>query len=325
MSWSRARTAAWCVTSVHMKHHLTWPSLTRECQGFEAAIKFAKLGADTLILGVRTPAKGEAAKAEIVAASGMAAGAIAVMQVDYTSFDSISAFAVNVKKEVPRLDIALLNAGIGRAKFSKTADGWEETLQVNTLATALLAVELLPKLRESAAVTGQAPHLSIVTSEAYTAVTPGMVRPAPGQSLLEHANDPKNFGIMSTYSVSKLFAMGVQRGIVEAMDPRKPTDPIVVTVCPGMCRTNIVSGGNALTTLIMKSLWVIAARTAEQGSRSLVSSTLLGDEGHGQFWSDDAFFPLLPKLDDAQFEEIQAKAWEEIWQVLKQHKPDLSI
>jgi retinol dehydrogenase 12 len=85
-------------------------------------------------------------------------------------FSSVLAFANKIKTECDRLDIAVLNAGILHMKFHSTPDGWEEVLQVNVIATGLLAVLLLPKLAETANVASLLaevtlrPHLLIVSS-----------------------------------------------------------------------------------------------------------------------------------------------------------------
>src|SRR5947207_9430389 len=61
--------------------------------GFQAAIKYAALGASTLILGVRSVEKGEAAKAAIVEQAGCRPDIIKVMQIDMNIFSSVEEFA----------------------------------------------------------------------------------------------------------------------------------------------------------------------------------------------------------------------------------------
>jgi NAD(P)-dependent dehydrogenase (short-subunit alcohol dehydrogenase family) len=62
------------------------------------------------------------------------------------SYTSIQAFAARCNS-LDRLDIAILNIGIGFATTCKLAPtGHEETIQVNYLSTALLSILLLPVL-----------------------------------------------------------------------------------------------------------------------------------------------------------------------------------
>ena len=74
---------------------------------------------------------------------------------------STKAFADNVKKEVKRIDVVFLNAGIFNKGFNVGKEGFEETIQVNVLSTALLGLSLLPWIKE---VGGGKAHLAFVIS-----------------------------------------------------------------------------------------------------------------------------------------------------------------
>ena len=114
--------------------------------GFEAAVKFAELGAERLILGVRTISKGEEAARQIEQRTGRKAE---VWQVDMSNYDSVKAFADRASKELKTLDIAVLNAGLANLEYKESVHGHEETLQVNLFSTTLLALLLAPKLKAS--------------------------------------------------------------------------------------------------------------------------------------------------------------------------------
>lgn len=83
---------------------------------------------------------------------------------------SVRAFAARCNAELERLDVACLNAGITGFNWRTTADGWEETLQVNNLSTGLLGVLLVPVLAKSATLPAAEgskplkPHLSVMSS-----------------------------------------------------------------------------------------------------------------------------------------------------------------
>lgn len=60
-------------------------------------------------------------------------------------------------------------------------------------------------------------------------------------------------------------------------------DTIVNAVCPDLCSTVDKTTGYLFLALF--------ARTAEEGSRSLVCAAVLGLEIHGQLWHHDILFP----------------------------------
>lgn len=97
--------------------------------GLECARQLLKLGLSHLIVAVRTVSKGEAAATELRQLSPKAK--IVVWQLDMCSYSSVQAFAERAAKELTRLDIALLNAGLTKPTFDITNEnGHEETLTV---------------------------------------------------------------------------------------------------------------------------------------------------------------------------------------------------
>ena len=87
-------------------------------------------------------------------------------------------------------------------EFQLGEEGYEETLQVNVLSTALLALLLLPWVKE---VGGGKAHLGIVTSGTHRSV-PIDGEGFPKEDVLEYFSEkdhfPKGRGI---YAISKLF------------------------------------------------------------------------------------------------------------------------
>lgn len=136
--------------------------------GLEAARHFYKLNCARLILAVRTVSKGQIAKESILKSvkHRTDVGTIEVWHLDLSSTPSTIAFADRVNKELPRVDVLVESAGI-HSKARILAEGVEQTMQVNVLNTFLLALSLLPKLKEIANLSNSPPHLTIVTSEAH--------------------------------------------------------------------------------------------------------------------------------------------------------------
>jgi NAD(P)-dependent dehydrogenase (short-subunit alcohol dehydrogenase family) len=81
---------------------------------------------------VRNSEKGNAAKARILEETSYA-GELEVWELDMASFASVTSFAARAKQKLPRLDGAVLNAGIHIREWRATSDGWEETLVAPTL------------------------------------------------------------------------------------------------------------------------------------------------------------------------------------------------
>lgn len=84
--------------------------------GLETARHVVNLGASKVILGVRTLAKGEAAKIDIEATTGRI-GVIEVWQVDLERFDSVEAFVARAAL-LERLDVAIMNAGLASLQWN---------------------------------------------------------------------------------------------------------------------------------------------------------------------------------------------------------------
>ena len=112
--------------------------------GFEAAVKFVSLGASTVIIGARNSDKGKRAK-EAIEQRTSRQDVVQVWQLDMDNFKSVDEFADRVNREVERLDIAELNAGVTMKRYEKSPTGWEQTIQVNALSTVMLALLLLPQ------------------------------------------------------------------------------------------------------------------------------------------------------------------------------------
>jgi NAD(P)-dependent dehydrogenase (short-subunit alcohol dehydrogenase family) len=255
--------------------------------GFEATIKFVNLGAESVIIGCRSLERGNKAK-EVIEQRTKRSGVVQIWELDMCSFKSVMAFADRVSREIPRLDIALLNAGLLQRDYNVTADGWEEVLQVNTLSTALLGLLLLPKLRASKTDTGPA-HLAFVSSESFRTVDPRLV--TTEWSLLECLNDKSEFNTFTRYPVTKLLLEYAVKNIARlARTADGKVEVIVCSVCPGFCRSSLFrTYHRGWERLLREVIWGAIARSTEQGSRTLVSSTLQGVESHDKFWTSDRY------------------------------------
>ncbi|KZP04779.1 NAD(P)-binding protein [Athelia psychrophila] len=107
--------------------------------GKEAAKRYARLGAETVIFAIHSLEKG--------GPQGCKGSAVQVWQLDLSSYKSVQQFGARVNKELPRLDVLLVeNAGIATPNF-RLAEGCERTITVNVISTFLLFFLCLPKSR----------------------------------------------------------------------------------------------------------------------------------------------------------------------------------
>lgn len=134
--------------------------------GFHTARQLLDLGLTRLILAVRDEGKGRAASALLSETCKLGTGSvIEVWPLDLSSYDSIVAFAQRTLS-LDRLDIINLNAGISPAKrVLNHTTGHDEVIQVNYLSTALLAILLLPVVKEKRSNQPRPSRITLTLSE----------------------------------------------------------------------------------------------------------------------------------------------------------------
>lgn len=255
--------------------------------GFEAAVKFTSLGASRVILGVRDLTKGEHAKSLIEERTRAQADVVEVWHLDMNSYDSITDFTTRAS-QLDRLDVAVLNAGVYCVNYHQSEYGWEETLQVNVLSTALLALLLLSKLRQTPSTSDNGrttrPVLELVSSRRHEAVTLSEEQ-KNAENLLEKFNEEATFRSSLQYKFSKLCVMCILDVLASGT---KSSEVVITAVCPGFAQSDLSRGHQGIFATILRSvLNMLIMRTTEEGARTLVSGTGLGAAGHGKFWYDD--------------------------------------
>ena len=106
--------------------------------GFEASRQFLKLGLSHVVLAVRSQARGDAAAERL--RNEFPEATLSVWLLELESYQSIQSF-VDRCQTLPRIDIAILNAGVQKPSFTTVAEtGHETTMQMDYLSTVLLAI-----------------------------------------------------------------------------------------------------------------------------------------------------------------------------------------
>lgn len=245
--------------------------------GYEAALQLLGLKLSLLILAVRSPKKGEEAAASMRKRYPNAK--IEVWELDMSSYDSIQSLVLRLK-ELPRLDLVLLNAGCIRLKHSIVkSTGHEETWQVNYLSTMLLAILLLPLLRSKRPQSAPPARLTIV-SAALTLNAKFPNRAA--NPLFPSLDDPKGYDGTVSYDTSKLLAHFFMWNLVDYIS----ADDVIVNLAdPAWCRGTSLARDmtNPVGKLAVKTFGLLG-RTSPVGASCFVDALVNhGKESHGCF------------------------------------------
>ena len=247
--------------------------------GYEAALQLLGLQLSRLILAVRSIDKGEAAAQKMRALFPKAT--IEVWQLDMCSYESIQAFVRRADSQLPRLDIALLNAGIIKFTFNTVkSTGHEETLQVNYLSTMLLAILLLPILKAKRPLNAPPARLTIVSAALTLAAKFPERNRVP---VLAAFDDPALFTNDETYNSTKLLA---HMFLWHLVDRVSATDVIVNLADPAWCKGTKLA--REVTGAGMKlGVWVFGATTGRSpkvGASCFVDAIVnKEEESHGCF------------------------------------------
>jgi len=279
--------------------------------GFEAARHITRLKAEKVILAVRTLEKGEKAKKSIEESTGRQ-GVVEVWPLDLSSYESVKEF-VKKAESLKRLDVVLENAGVVPSGFSLAEDN-ESTITVNVVSTFLLALMILPKLRETATKYNVTPRLTIVSSEVHGFTT---LPEKSSPEIFAKLNDKETANVRDRYNVSKLLEVFYCRALAARMtEGGKPTVTLNF-LNPGLCHSELAKDPPLILT-IMKAL---LARTTEVGSRTLVASAAAGHETHGQYMGDSTIKAPAPFVLSEEGAKTQERIWVELNDKLEKIQP----
>jgi NAD(P)-dependent dehydrogenase (short-subunit alcohol dehydrogenase family) len=251
--------------------------------GFHCCRYLLRVKLSHLIIAVRSPRRGEDAKAQLCKEYPQAK--IEVWELEMGSYDSIQAF-VKRSEQLNRLDCAILNAGLVKAEFELNAQtGHEEVIQINYLSTMLLAILLLPVLK-SKSPTGLPGRLTIVGSgTAYGAAFPGRYE-VPLLAAFDTKPESYTMGLAAErYWVSKLLGHLFMAKLESYVHSE---DVIVNIVDPGLCKgSQLNRDTSGLAGAAMSMVKSFFGRTLEVGASTYVDAAFVkGEETHGSFVTD---------------------------------------
>lgn len=283
--------------------------------GFECARQLLALNLSHLIIAVRNQARGDAAVKKLQ--NEFPHAKIEVSIVDMASYKSIQNFT-KWCETLPRLDIAILNAGLSKPQFVRSDESKHEmTTHINYLSTALLAILLLPVLKTKRGTSAPA-HLAIVGSDtSYWAEWNGT-----RDSIWDAIDNPSNFNSNGAYSLSKLLLLMFVDKLSQHVSPE---EVIVNYPNPGACRgTEFGSEGHSsiVEKLFMTVAKPLIGRAVSTGARSYVDAVAVkGKESHGSFVGEGKLKPFPRMMYEPEGKALQETAWKDLMDELSFVKP----
>ncbi|VBA34097.1 SDR family NAD(P)-dependent oxidoreductase [Mycobacterium attenuatum] len=266
--------------------------------GYHTAAVLAFRGAH-VVLAVRSPEKGNAALARIVAAKPQAD--ITLQELDLSSLDSVRAAAEALRSTYPRIDLLINNAGVMWTPRQTTKDGFEMQFGTNHLGhfalTGLLLDRLIP-VRGSRVVT-----VSSLGHRIRAAI---------------HFDDlqwERGYDRVAAYGQSKLanllFTYELQRRL--AADPDAAT--IAVAAHPGGSNTELARHLPRMVRPLSNLLAPVLFQSAEMGALPTLRAATDPSVAGGQYYGPDGFLEQRghPKLVQSSLashdEELQRRLW----------------
>ncbi|OOQ84859.1 putative short-chain dehydrogenase/reductase family protein [Penicillium brasilianum] len=273
--------------------------------GFECARQLLSYKLSRLIIAVRTAAKGKDAAAKL--RDQYPNATIDVWLLDMSSYESVRAFVTRTEKELSRLDIAILNAGITGSEFKIVPEtSHEEALQVNYLSTMLLTILLLPILKVKSD-PGQPGRLTIVTTMLSIIAKFANKNANP---LLPSFDDRKNFDSVDNYSKTKLLG---QLSLWKLADLVSSDDTIINMVEPGFTKgTELQRDAPFATKVALNLLKAVSARDVKLAASTYIDAAIVkGKDSHGSILTNWEIAPYAPFEYTSEGHEVMERLWKE--------------
>jgi NAD(P)-dependent dehydrogenase (short-subunit alcohol dehydrogenase family) len=250
--------------------------------GKEATRRIAAAGGE-VIMAVRTPAKGEEAKAEILRETPGAK--LEVRQLDLADLDSVRAFAASIIDDGTPVDVLVNNAGVMIPPTRMlTKDGFELQFGTNFLGPFALTMLLLPRILESSS-----PRVATMSSGVANM----------GRIDFDDLSRAKRYVPWSAYGQSKLADMLLGMQLAEVS--REKNLGLLSTIAhPGFTRTNLQTAGrnlgkDAANQAKPSDRTFIPSQSVEQGAEPLLFAATDPAAEQGAYYGPGGFAGLVGK------------------------------
>jgi NAD(P)-dependent dehydrogenase (short-subunit alcohol dehydrogenase family) len=249
--------------------------------GREAAARLAASGA-RVIMAVRTIAKGEAAKAEIVASQPDAQ--LEVRPVDLADLASVKSFADGLTNDGVPIDVLINNAGVmAPPRRMTTSDGFELQFGSNFLGPFALTVQLLPLL-----LAASSPRVATMSSGTANY---GRI----------HFDDlqweRRRYSANMSYAQSKLADLLFSQHL-RVIAQQRDWNLLSTAAHPGFTRTNLQSAGASLgrdkpKKSLLNSLNILPSQAVGPGTKPLLYAATSPDAVAGGYYGPSGRFGLV--------------------------------
>ena len=293
--------------------------------GFEASAQLAEEGAARVILGVRSQAKGEDARARLVQRVGR--DPFEVLVVDLASPHTLREAVSELHRRGGALDGLVLNAGLMSGEEIQRVEGGIErtvaaslsghhSLVVGLLESGLLADEARLVVAGSEAARGDLPMMGLLDLRAFAAQNTGG-QLVPALEMLARAEAPYVYAQMPHYANTKLLLAWW----VSALARRLPVGMAAFTVSPGSVPDTSVSRHQGW---LMRSVFVPLSTswlgqklgmgaTVGSGARRYLDGLALPRAESGRFYASAPGKVVGPmvrqELDHLLDEELSEATW----------------
>ncbi|KAL2815181.1 hypothetical protein BJX63DRAFT_420529 [Aspergillus granulosus] len=281
--------------------------------GFDAARQLLKLGLSHVVLAVRSQTNGETAAQKL--RTEFPSATIYVSILDLADYRSIIAFVDRCRRDVQRVDYAVLNAGVQQSIFEQNdKTGHESVFQTNYLSTALLTLLLLSLMKEKKNQQGAQP--SVLTIVGSDTMYFSKLRPPKTGPLFSLLDDPNRFERFQQYMDTKLLLMM----FVAELATRLNAADVTINVCnPGLTYgTNLGRDANKAMKVVMRPFVRALGRPMHVGASVYVHAlVMVGPESHGGFVSDWDIKPYAAVMYTEEGRDMQERLWQETMEGLQ--------
>jgi NAD(P)-dependent dehydrogenase (short-subunit alcohol dehydrogenase family) len=248
--------------------------------GREASRRLAAAGA-RVVMAVRTIAKGEQARAEILARHPGAD--LEVRRVDLADLASVREFADGLIADGTPIDVLINNAGVmAPPARMTTADGFELQFGSNFLGPFALTVRLLPLV-----LAARAPR--VVTMSSGTA--------SYGRIRFDDLQWERRYSANFSYAQSKLADL-MLTGHLAAIAAQRGWSLLSTAAHPGFTRTNLQTAGASLgrdrpKRTLLNSLNILPSQDVEHGTEPLLYAATSPGAVAGGYYGPGGRFGLV--------------------------------
>ncbi|GAA4188500.1 SDR family oxidoreductase [Streptosporangium oxazolinicum] len=250
--------------------------------GKEAARRLADAGA-RVVMAVRTVAKGERARAEILARHPHAR--LEVRRIDLADLASVKEFADGIIAEGTPLDLLVNNAGVmAPPTRMTTADGFELQFGSNYLGPFALTVRLLPTV-----LAAEAPRVATMSSGTANF----------GRIHFEDLQRERRYSPTLAYAQSKLADLMLTRHLA-ALAVQRNWNLLSTAAHPGFTRTNLQTAGATLGRdrpsrlhKLLNNANLLPSQDVEPGTEPLLYAATSPDAVAGGYYGPGGRFGLV--------------------------------